>query len=81
MEMVSPPKTEKSKEARRPGTDDHDTKAGLDIEQLADSHQGNMKPEELHAEPIPMPELAAIHVVSELPATEAAVKRLSRTGG
>ena len=78
MEMVSPPKEKKSKEAGRQDTDDDDKKVGLDMEQLAERYQENVKPEELHAEPIPMPELASENVVSELPATESAVKRWSR---
>lgn len=81
MDIVSPPKDAMSKEKGRLSTNDDDKKAGLDIEQMAERCQVDMEPEELHAEPIPMPELASVHVVSELPATEFGVKRWSRRGG
>ena len=89
MDIVSSPKESEgsasndaaAEEPTKPPTYDDVKKAGLDLEQQQAGLAMIQEPEELHAEPIPMPELASVHVVSELPANESAVKRWSRKGG
>ena len=88
MDIVSSPKESKgsasndaaAEEPNKPPTYDDVKKAGLDLEQQHTPLATNQEPGELHGEERPMPELASVHVVSELPATESALKRWSRKG-
>lgn len=89
MDIVSSPKESAgsasndgaAEEPTKPPTYDDVKKAGLDLEQQHTPLATHQEPGELHGEERPMPELASVQVVSELPATESAVKRWSRKGG